>query len=116
MYAVGGGRDVLILAPDLSLPNPEAVARRPGKLTEENKLKLLSQGVPPDCQDEVAIVIARHELDKNQKIVEVKSGKSLSQKEVLKSIEDLLLTTKNNGGKCILMYIPVHTHRIQYPR
>ena len=102
MYAVGGGRDVLIIAPDLSLPHPKAVARRPGQLTQKDKLKLLSQGVSPECQDEVAIVRARHELDKNQKIIGVKSRKPLSQKEILKSIEDLLLTTKNDGGKCIL--------------
>ena len=37
-YGAGGGRDVLIIAPDLPLPHPEAVARRPGQLTEEDKL------------------------------------------------------------------------------
>ena len=39
-YGTGGGRDVLIIAPDLFFPYPEAVARRPGQLTEEDKLKL----------------------------------------------------------------------------
>jgi hypothetical protein len=103
VYAVGGGRDVLILAPDLSLPNPKAVARRPGQLTVEDELKLQSQGVLPDCQDEVTIVRARHELDKNQKIVEVQSGQSLTRKEVMKSIANLLLTTKNDGGKDVYL-------------
>jgi hypothetical protein len=107
VYAVGGGRDVLILAPDLSLPNPKAVARRPGQLTVEDELKLQSQGVLPDCQDEVTIVRARHELDKNQKIVEVKSGQSLTRKEVMKSIAHLLYTTNNDGGKNIQL---AHTH------
>ena len=47
-YNAGGGRDVLIIAPDQPLHNPEAVARRPGQLTEEDKQTLLSQGVSPD--------------------------------------------------------------------
>ena len=34
-YGVNGGRDVLIIASDQPLYNPEAVARRPGQLTEE---------------------------------------------------------------------------------
>jgi predicted protein tyrosine phosphatase len=116
MYAVGGGRDVLILAPDLFLPNPKAVARRPGQLTVEDELKLQSQGVLPDCQDEVTIVRARHELDKNQKIVEIKSGQLMSRKEVMKSISHLLLTTKNDGGKDVYLCsasVP-GTHYIQH--
>jgi hypothetical protein len=113
VYAVGGGRDVLILAPDLFLPNLKAVARRPGQLTKEDKLKLLSQGGLPDCQDEVTIVRARHELDKNQKIVEVKSRQSLTRKEVMKSIAHLLFTTKNDGGKNVQL---AHTYRISAPK
>ena len=60
MYSVGGGRDILILAPDLSLPHPEAVARRPGQLTQEDKLKLLSQGVFPVPHNELDIIKARY--------------------------------------------------------
>ena len=56
-YQASGGRDVLIIAPDLSLPHAEAVPRRPGQLTQEDKIKLLSQGLPPDsCHDEWAII------------------------------------------------------------
>ena len=98
-YNAGGGRDVLIVAPDLSLPHPEAVARRPGQLTQEDKLKLLIQGVPPEAQNELDIIKARYRQDKDCSVVEVKSGQSISYKEVLGSIENLLNTTENDGGK-----------------
>ena len=92
-YNAAGGRDVLILAPDLSLPHPEAVvARRPGQLTQEDKLKLLNQGVIPesDNQLDTCIIKDRYKLDKNCSVVEVKSGQSVSYKEVLGSIEHVL--------------------------
>ena len=98
-YNAGGGRDVLIVAPDLSLFNPEAVARRPGQLTEENKLKLQSQGLPPDCQNELAIVEAKYKLGKVYTIVEVKSGQALSRDEVTENIIHLLNTTQKDGDK-----------------
>ena len=98
IYNAGGGRDVLILASDLSLPHPEAVARRPGQLTEEDKLKLLSQGLPPDCHGELAIMKARCELDTRYRIVDIKSGASITREDVLKCISHLLMTTQTDGG------------------
>ena len=97
LYNIHGGRDVLIIAPDLPLHNPEAVARRPGQLTEEDKQTLLSQRVSPEGQDELDIVKARYQLDKRCKIVGVRSGQ-LSREEVMKSIRHLFTTTKNDGG------------------
>ena len=98
-YNAGGGRDVLILAPDVSLPHPEAVARRPGQLTEEDKLKLQSQGLPPHCHDDLAIIKARCELNERYKIVGIKSGLSMSREDVLKCISHLFTTTQTDGGK-----------------
>ena len=64
IYNVGGGRrDVMIIASDLSSCNPEMVVRRPSQLTEEDKQMLLSQGIPHDGQNELAIVKARYALD-----------------------------------------------------
>ena len=97
--AGGGGRDVLILAPNLSLPHPEAVPRRPGQLTQEDKLELQSQGLPPDCIDELAIVRARWKLDKRYRVLKVHSGESLCRKEIIEGIAHLLNTTQNDGGK-----------------
>ena len=79
--------------------NPEAVTRRPGQLTEEDKQRLQNQGVPPDCKDDLAIAMERCKLDKRCRIVGIKSGKALSQVEVMKSIAHLLTSTRNDGGK-----------------
>ena len=78
------------------------MARRPGQLTEEDKQKLLSQGVTSECQSEVDIVRARYDLDKTCKIIDVMSGHSLAREDVLKSITNLLNTTKNDGGILVL--------------
>jgi hypothetical protein len=101
-YSAAGKRDVLILAPDLSLPRPEAVARRPGQLTQKDKLKLLRQGVFSESHNELEIMKARYRLDKDCSIVEVKSGRSISYKNVLRSIEHVLNTTENDGGKFLI--------------
>ena len=98
-YGAGGGRDVLILAPDLSLPHPEAVKRRSGQLTEEDKLNLQSQGLPLDCHDELATLQAHYDLDKRCRIVGIESGESQLREEILKSIGVLLKKTQNDGGK-----------------
>ena len=80
------------------------MARRPGQLTEKDKLKLLRQGVFPESHNELDIVKARYRLDKECSIVEVKSGESVSCKEVLRNIGYVLNTTKNDGGKNISLY------------
>ena len=87
------------------------MARRPGQLTEEDKQTLLSQGVSPEGQDDLAIVKARCEVDKRFRIVGVKSGQ-LSREEVMESIRHLLTTTKNDGG--IYYYSGLHLE--MFPR
>ena len=101
MYSVGGGRDVLIISADLPPHQPEAVARRPGQLTEEVKQKLLNQGVTSDCQSEVDIVGARCKLDDGCTTVEVISGHSLIR-QVTKKINHLLNTTAKDGSKLLI--------------
>ena len=94
-----GGRDVLIIFPDLRVSrNPEAVPRQSSNLTEEDKLKLQSQGVPSDCHDERDIMKIRYQLDKKYKVAGVKSG-IMSQDEVMDCIIHLLAITKNDGGR-----------------
>ena len=79
------------------------MARRPDQLIQEDKLKLLSQGVIPKAQNELNIITARYTLAKDCSIVEVKSGQSISYKEVLGSIEYVINTTENDGGKFLNM-------------
>lgn len=110
-YGPRGGRDVLIIASDLPLSNPEAVARTPNKLTEEDKRKLKAQGVSSNCKDELAIANARCKLDKHCEIVGVLSGQ-LPQEEVTKSISHLLSSTQNDGGKIPLKVVLLTTPNV----
>ena len=87
------------------------MARRPGQLTEEDKLKLQSQGLPPDCQDELEVVEARCKLDKRLDVVEIKSGQNLSREEVVESVANLLRTTQMDGG-ILGYYFNLRPHRI----
>ena len=97
VYSAGGGRDVLIVDSNLPLHQSEAVARNPGQLTKKDKKMLQTQGVSSADYNELAIVTARHEPDKDCKIVGVMSGQ-LSREEVMQSIKHLLTTTQNDGG------------------
>ena len=81
------------------------MARRPGQLTEEDKLILQSQGLPPDCQSELDIMKARYELDKRRKLVDVKLRQLLSRDEAIKNIAYVLNTTQNDGGKDVTGYM-----------
>jgi hypothetical protein len=102
-----------MLAPDLSLPHPEAVARRSGQLTEEDKLNLQLQGVFSESNNELDIIKARYRLVKESIIVEVKSGGLISYKEVLESIEHVFNTTENYGGKFrITLYTSMYDTRL----
>ena len=80
------------------------MARRPGQLTQEDQLKLLNQGLPPEAQNELDIIMTRCTLAKDFSIVEVNLGWSVSYKKVLGSIEHILNTTKNDGGKFLILH------------
>lgn len=101
-YGAQGGRDVLIIESDLSLPHqPEAVARRAGQLMEQDKLKLKSQGVSSDDLDEASIIKARYECDKRRtlfRVVKNEPENPLLREQVIKSIIELFRSTKNDGG------------------
>ena len=72
-------------------------------MTEEDKMMLQRQGLPPDsCHKELDIVTARYKLVERYN-TEVKSGQSLSQREVLESIAHLLKTTQKDGGKILIL-------------
>ena len=109
-YSIGGERDVLLIVPEQSCSHASdmAVARRPGHLTQEDKQKLLSQGVSPTGQDEVAILKARYKLDRKKTIVGVKSGQQ-SREGVLKSIEHFLSTTQKDGGMAFTVQLATYT-------
>ena len=100
-YGAYGGRQVLIIFSDVPLRVPEAVPRREGRLTEEDREKLHSENVPRELEDEVAIVRKRYELDKAKKIfnvLESKPEKLLSRSEAFGVIAALMNNIENDGG------------------
>ena len=90
----------MIIVSDLSLPNNvEAVPRRPAKLTEEDQQTLKSQGVPPDCKDEVAIVKASYKRVKIFGVERSEPNKLLSRELVKQRCTTILNDSKSNEGK-----------------
>ena len=81
------------------------MARRPGQLTEEDELKLLCQGVSIKSHKELDILKARYTLDKDCTLVKVKSGESVSCKDVMSNMRHLLSNTENDGGEDMYFYL-----------
>ena len=48
VYSARGPRDVLIISNE-TVEGPDIVPRKKGCLTQEDKDRLTSQGIPPDC-------------------------------------------------------------------
>ncbi len=105
-WHAAGKREAFLLAstgeaaPD---GNPDVIPLQvAGELTEEDRRKLDSQGVPPDCRDDVSIVRARISLDPNRLQLsreEVsKTGRELSRGYVLRQLEEFLDSVETPGG------------------
>ena len=78
-------------------------------MTEEDKQRLQMQGVSPDCiKDELTIVKARYNLDKECTVVGVKSEQLQSRAKVIKSIAHLLNSSQSDGGKMHNYYYPAN--------
>ena len=78
-------------------------------MTEEDKQRLQMQGVSPDCiKDELTIVKARYNLDKECTVVGVKSEQLQSRAKVMESIAHLLNSSQSDGGKMHNYYYPAN--------
>jgi hypothetical protein len=108
-YGAAGPRDVLLIVSEggdeSPLPShPDVVRRRPAiELTEEVRGKLENQGIPRQHQhDELAIIRARYELDKNRVFHGVEmtqpGGERLTRERVLKQIAILMNNHDNSRG------------------
>ena len=116
-YGAYGKRHVLIICSELGLRDPgrlEAVPRRSGRLTEEDKGKLKSEKVllePHD--DETAIVRKRYVLDSNKSVFKVlRSDKEhfLSRQEAYDIIAALMNNTEHDGGVWFNIHTSYNTH------
>ena len=100
-YQASGDRDVFIISSEGQFEELDVVSRSSVVITEEDRLKLTNQGIPPDCSDDLSIVQARIGLDKTLELVRVeasKPGRDLTCGYVLEQIEELLKNSKKPGG------------------
>ncbi len=101
----GGEReDFLLVSTGDAAPdgNPDVIPLQgTGELTEEDRRKLDSQGVPPDCRDDVSIVRARISLDPEYQLSREEvstTGRELSRGYVLRQLEEFLNSVKKPAG------------------
>ena len=95
-----GPGDVLIIVSSESLEGPEVVPRKEGRLTEDDKASLDSQGIPPECwADEGKLMQARYTRDKKYKQATVEYNQ---QAEYIRgAISSLFTNTTKRGGKSV---------------
>lgn len=98
-----GKTDVLLIVSEPDSRNPLVVPRRPNtELSPPEVVKLENQGVAKEHHtDDLSIMKARYELDKDCCMVGVEQGQTdreLSSVDVRKKISSVFSTTKNQSG------------------
>ena len=99
IYGACGSRDVLILVSRVS-EGPDIVPRKKGELTQEDKDRLTSEGVPSECcEDDVKLMEARCHQDNKFKSVTIEDIPYMKKEHALNKISTLLNNTTQPGGK-----------------
>jgi len=96
----GGNRDALIIN-SVGTPgsrNSDVVPRCEIILSEEDRRKLVNQGIPPECSDDLSIIRARIGLDSKIELIKVLVSEELSRSYVIQQITDFLKSAKKSGG------------------
>ena len=102
-YGAGGSRDVLILVSRES-EGPDIVPRKNGELTQEDKYRLTSEGIPSDCwEDDVKLMEARYLKNSDTSVI-VADTPHMKKEHALNKISTLLNNTTQPGGKTACMY------------
>ena len=97
LYAAQGPRDVLIISNETA-EGPDVVQRKKSCLTQEDKYRLTSQGIPPDClEDDAKMMEARYSKEKRFSVVSIE--RNTTAEHILSKIDTLLKNTKKPGGK-----------------
>ena len=91
--------DVLIIVSSESLEGPDIVPRKKkGCLTQKDKDKLTSHGIPTDCwEDEGKLMEARYKKDKKRTVLPIENKEDMTAEYVLQKITTLFNTTKQGG-------------------
>ena len=98
-FAAHGARDVLILVSTASVGD-DVVARKDGELTQQDKQRLTSEGIPEGCwEDDAMIVEKRYLNDSTHKSVNVENCHQMKKQYVLEKITSLLNNTTMPTGE-----------------
>ena len=98
-YSANFHCDVLIIVSSESLEGPDIVPRKKGCLTQKDKEKLISQGIPPDCwEDDGKLMEARYKKDKRFAVLSIENKEDMTAEYVLQKITTLFKTTSKRGG------------------
>lgn len=99
-----GNNEVLLIVPSFYDQSPEIVPRRPrGELSEDEQRKLEYQRVPRESHhDDLSIIKASFDLDKEMSISDIMTGDALTCEQVTKKITMLMNRTKATGGNLSL--------------
>ncbi len=103
-HASGKKEGFLLVSTGEAAPdgNPDVIPLQgAGELTEEDRSKLDSQGVLPDCRDDVSIARARIILDPDYQLSREEvstTGNELSRGDVLRQLEEFLNSVETPGG------------------
>ncbi len=92
-HAFGQREAFLLISAGEAAPDDVIPLQGAGELIEEDRRKLDSQGVPPDCRDDVSIVRARISLDPDLELSREEvstTGRELSRGYVLRQLEEFL--------------------------
>ena len=99
MYQADFHYDVLIIVSSESLEGPDIVPRKKGCLTQKDKDKLTSHGIPPDCwEDDSKLMEARYKKAKKFTVVSIENKEDMTAEYVLQKITTLFNTTSKRGG------------------
>ncbi len=120
-WLAGGEREAFLLvstgeaAPD---GNPDVIPLQgAGELTEEDRRKLDSQGVPPDSRDDVSIVRARFNLDPDLELSREEvsmAGRELTRGYVIGQLEDFFNSVEKPGGIVLKATLYLHSPHLQH--
>ena len=97
VYGALGPIDVLIISNE-TVEGPDIVPRKKGCLTQKDKDRLTSQGIPPDCwENDAKIIEARCSRDGRFSVASIE--RDTTAEHILSRIDTLLKNTKKKGGK-----------------
>ena len=104
-YASFGARDVLILVSKVS--GGDVLAKKHGELTQQDRERFSSEGIPEDCWEEDAMLMkARYLKDERYESVNVEDCHEIEKEYVLEMVTSLLKNTSMPGGKKNVYDIP----------